>query len=177
MAYQAGLNLEPKPLALFCLYGPGNCDGKFWNSSHVIGNAPIPYVEVARFLEAPMSAGNTPPDMAFHPDSLLDDGRPNPDFKVPVNSEPFNEPSFLYTWLVQENKLPPLLSDAEVPYSSPSWKHLPKTIIIHGTNDEVVPYEAATDLMNAIGILPSHKLNFRLLICDRIRNCNSFHCC
>ncbi|EHK97542.1 hypothetical protein M7I_6695 [Glarea lozoyensis 74030] len=91
--------------------------------------------------------------MAFYPESLLDDGRPNPDFKMPVNPEPFNEPAFLYNWLVQENKLPPLVSDIEVPYSSPAWRQLPKTIIIHGTNDQIVPYEAATNLFKAIAQL------------------------
>jgi hypothetical protein len=153
MSYQAGHYLNPKPLALFCIYGPGNCSDEFWNSNHIIGDAPIQHSEVAHFLEAPMSAGRTPPDMAFYPESLLDDGSLNPDFQVPLDTDGVAEPAFLYAWLVQENGLPPLVSDIEIPYSSPAWRFYPKTIIIHGTNDEVVPYQSATDLFNAIGIM------------------------
>jgi hypothetical protein len=153
MAYQAGLYLDPKPLAIFAIYGPGNSKAEFWNSNHIIGNTRISNTEVIRYLEAPMSAGRTPPEMTFHPESLLDNGSINPDFQKPLNVEGDTEPAFLYNWMVQENALPPLLSDIDIPFSSPAWKNYPKTIIIHGTNDEVVPYQSAIDLLRAIGMI------------------------
>jgi hypothetical protein len=154
MAYQAGLYLDPKPLSIFGIYGLGNCQAEFWNSNHIIGNAPISQSEVAHFFERPISTGRTPSELVFHPESLLDDGSVNPDFQKPVNLEKHTESSLLYNWLVQENALPPLLSDIEVPFSSSAWKDYPQTIIIHGTNDDVVPYQAAIDLLEAISKIP-----------------------
>jgi hypothetical protein len=108
---------------------------------------------------APRSAGRTPPEIAFHAESLLDDGSVNPDFQKPVSANEINEPYFLYNWLVQENALPPLLSDIDIPYDSSAWKNYPKTIIIHGTNDDVVPYQSAIDLLQAIGMLHYFRLS------------------
>ncbi|KAE8440796.1 hypothetical protein EG329_006574 [Mollisiaceae sp. DMI_Dod_QoI] len=57
----------------------------------------------------------------------------------------------MYFWLLQNNLYPDLMRGVDKSLSDEAWKDFPKTIIVHGDEDDMAPYQVSLDAFRAIG--------------------------
>lgn len=63
-----------------------------------------------------------------------------------------NHRSILYPFFVQENSFQALLGGIDVPFSDERWRGgYPKTVVVHGDNDNTVPFGEGKAVVDAIG--------------------------
>lgn len=116
----------------------------------------MPYLEsrLAHFLTSPPSINPTRSFFSiFNSSSLL------PNFSRDPACEPlpeceFEDRSSLFLRLSQENKLPTLWKSVGQGLESEVWKGIGKKIIVHGDQDELIPYYMAKQAVDVIGRTP-----------------------
>ncbi|KAL3423112.1 hypothetical protein PVAG01_04859 [Phlyctema vagabunda] len=156
LTFLAANHLSPSPLAILTYYGPGSCSHPFFTSSNIISPPRVEASEVSHLLSSTeRTVGKTPPWLAFNPLSILESGDRNLEFAYPevVEIDWRKHEGFLYPYFVQENKMPELCSGADIPLHDDLWTRdeFPDAVIIHGTDDDTVPFILGEAVKNAIG--------------------------
>ncbi|TGO24261.1 hypothetical protein BPAE_0107g00080 [Botrytis paeoniae] len=154
LSYIAKPHLSPPPVVVFIYYGcPTVHDPKnhFSSSKTLFNETPYSESRFAHFLASPPSINPTPSFFPiFNSSSLLPNFSHDPAYK-PLPKGEFEDRSSLFLWLVQENKLPEMWKGVDQGLESEVWEGFGKTIIVHGDQDELIPYYMAKQAVNVIG--------------------------
>ncbi|THV54120.1 hypothetical protein BGAL_0034g00410 [Botrytis galanthina] len=113
----------------------------------------MPYLEsrFAHFLISPPGINPKPSfSPIFNSSSLLSNFSRDAAYK-PLPECEFEERSSLFLWIVQENGLPTLCKSIDQGFGSEVWKGFGKAIIVHGDQDELIPYYMAKQAVDVIG--------------------------
>lgn len=164
LAILCGHYMKPPPIAILEYYAPPSVHDDFFRTGRVLGPAPVERAAVEEFLNEPASLGRTPPSAAFYLECLLPDLGRNPEFQ-PLAREPYPR-MILFPWLVQEKMFPQLMGRVDKLVDSGRWTNFPPTIIVHGTDDRTIYFEASLKLMEVIGThtLPRGPVGFCIQI-------------
>ncbi|PQE22844.1 Endomembrane 70 protein [Rutstroemia sp. NJR-2017a BBW] len=143
LSFIAKPHLQPPPVTVFSYYAPPTCHDPFYSSNKIIGPSPFSKSQFERYFEGPVTVGPTPLGLPiFDAASLLPNHSRDPKW-IQAPPGDIDDRSSLYYWLVQENKLPEMWADVDPGWDSSALKDFGKTIIVHGDEDEVVPYYMA----------------------------------
>ncbi|ESZ97254.1 hypothetical protein SBOR_2377 [Sclerotinia borealis F-4128] len=154
LSFLAKPYLSSPPIAVFTYYGcPTVHDPKkyFASNKTLLRETPYSELQFSLFLTSPPVIDPTPPFLPiFHPSSLLPDFSRDPAFQTLPEAE-LEDRSLVFLWLVQENKLPELWQGLDKGLESDAWKGFGKTIVVHGDQDELIPYYMAKEALDVIG--------------------------
>ncbi|KUJ10806.1 alpha/beta-hydrolase [Mollisia scopiformis] len=153
--YQAGHHFQPRPIALLAYYGNATVDDPWFRSNKVLTEKPLLQSQIQHFLDEPENCGYTTPAHQFDRSCLLQDLNPSPDWKKPEEAVEDKERlprDTLYFWLLQNNLYPELMKGFDKSLSDEeAWKGYTRTVIVHGDEDDMVPYQASVDVASVIG--------------------------
>lgn len=173
LASYLGRTADPPPVALFSIAGINSFTDPFYSSSVLVTPEPTPYSAVAPALDAdsPLVVGRSIPKghenaSIFRPEALLQDGRRDPDFQLPVAEEEdtrteaekrlWEARALLYRYFIHQNRWPALTAALDGGREWRGWERerkekWPRTVVVHGSGDAAVPLRVSEELREVMG--------------------------
>ena len=109
--------------------------------------------QIQPFLDEAANIGSTPASREFYPSCLSPELTRNMNFKPPSGDNGHPARLVLVRWLLQTNAFPALLEGVDKGLEDEGWKDFPRTILVHGDADMVVPFGMSEMLVEVIGML------------------------